>query len=165
MLKNPINLETKNKDTFRCPALPPNNAHSNVNSLHWQSFGLNIWATRKDSIVEAVTAFVKRGRMGKKRKEFAGNSPSSLFLIVDSVFTTYGGSFGNSMVQYMGIASTNGKGFANGAVHFRHNSGYANFGMLDGSASSMNFKAAYFRSDVTFGVMPDSQILKQPFKE
>ena len=68
MLKNSINLETKNKDTFRCPALPPNNAHSNVNGLDRQSFGLNIWATGKDSIVEAVTAFVKRGGWGKNGK-------------------------------------------------------------------------------------------------
>ena len=158
MLKSSgLGNELKNAEAFRCPSLPVRKDHGNVHGDELQLFGLNIWITGKGSVKECIVSFVKRSGMCRKRNDFSAQRPSDQVLLADSIYTTYSGAFGtgsSSMVpvQYLGIgAKRNVSG--NGAVHFRHGEN-SSFGMLDGSAAGMRFQSAYWRSNVTAGILP-----------
>lgn len=168
MLKSSgLGNELKNAEAFRCPSLPVRKDHGNVHGDELQLFGLNIWITGKGSVKECIVSFVKRSGMCRKKNDFSAQRPSDQVLLADSIYTTYSGAFGtgsSSMVpvQYLGIGvKRNVSG--NGAVHFRHGEN-SSFGMLDGSAAGMRFQSAYWRSNVTAGILPGLIFHSQPLK-
>ena len=151
-----LGLEKKRdtpKDLVYCPTLEPKT--HNVAGKHVQTFGLNIWISGETNITKARNTCPKRGRIPKtERNDFVANTTSGVVLFGDSIFQQGAtGAFGDAPVQYVGIEARYNKTGSDGGVHFRHSGDTANFGMLDGSAASMNFTSAYNRSCITAGYM------------
>ena len=160
-----LELEKKKnspKDTSYCPALETKS--HNVAGKHTQTFGLNIWLSGEtNNAGKARKANPKRGKIiSPERKDFVANTTSGVVLFGDSIFQQGAtGAFGDSPVQYVGIEVKYSPVNFDGAVHFRHPGDTANFGMLDGSAASMNFPSAYARSCITAGYKQNFTFIRQ----
>ena len=146
--------DNSQKDLVYCPTPTLEPKTHTVYKLA-QTFGLNIWMTGETNFANARHAFPKRGRIVKpERKDFVANTTSGVVLFGDSIYQQQAtGDFGGAPIQYVGIDVKYNTPYFDGAVHFRHSGDTANFGMLDGSAASMNFTSAYNRSCITAGYM------------